>query len=755
MRAFHLALNLTASLFATTGAAIRPDTVHKRGQDGIEVSFKKTSICETSKGVSAYAGYVHLPATLDPEHAPYKQNIFFWFFQSRVHPLVPDLSPNPPTPENNTDSLAIILGGGPGVSSIDLALSGGTGPCNVVGPDTDETEPNVWSWNDRANLLYVDQPVGTGFSYVGEDVKDGVVDMSTGLITTFPDGAGDGDGGGIESESPRFKKGRFSEQEPDKIPATSPVAARAMYHFLQAWLGEFEEFRGRNTSLWSESYGGHYLTSLATYILERNEAIEAEAATKENEKRSTSAHSPAQNLGKLEPRTESWARRRREQNQKRRQKHRRYSPSSSPIDKNKREAQPSSNCTDNGPFAIPITTIGLFNPWIDALVQGHSLVSFPVNNTYDVEAISGPEDYGAMSDGWELPGGCRDKLVRCRALAKEKDPKGLGVDVDTNRACSAAQEFCVGNIQGVYHEKSGLMYDHTDLPSPSPLFLLQRNLHDVTHQTQDPHPPHYAWAYLNRPSVQADLGVAHNFTPISALVLSAFASKGDASKGHFLPQLSSILDHNDDDDDDGGGGGNTTASGNNKIRVILAYGDRDYVSNWVGGESVSLSLGHSRSANFKKAGYQNLQTQEQNQDDDFSDEDYTGAVGGLVREEGNLAFARVFQAGHEASWYRPEASYRIFDRGVRGMDVATGWEFIGPGAAAAAGEGYATKGPGRADGFREVPDEMPESRCLAEQWPWRLTCAPNQVAALAAGNATVEGGVVTEPLPVPGGEGMA
>eukprot|EP00966_Prymnesium_polylepis_P202097 4682012-Prymnesium_polylepis.1 len=55
------------------------------------------------------------------------------------------------------------LTGGPGCSS-EVALFGENGPCSVNADGTD-TISNPYSWNSRANLLYVDQPTGTGFSY--------------------------------------------------------------------------------------------------------------------------------------------------------------------------------------------------------------------------------------------------------------------------------------------------------------------------------------------------------------------------------------------------------------------------------------------------------------------------------------------------------------------------------------------------------------------------------------------------------------
>lgn len=37
------------------------------------------------------------------------------------------------------------------------------GPCRVQGPDN--TTFNPYSWNEYSNIFFIDQPVGTGFSY--------------------------------------------------------------------------------------------------------------------------------------------------------------------------------------------------------------------------------------------------------------------------------------------------------------------------------------------------------------------------------------------------------------------------------------------------------------------------------------------------------------------------------------------------------------------------------------------------------------
>lgn len=60
----------------------------------------------------------------------------------------------------------IWLNGGPGCSSEDGALME-IGPYRLK--DNEHLEYNDGSWDEFANLLFVDNPVGTGYSYVDTD----------------------------------------------------------------------------------------------------------------------------------------------------------------------------------------------------------------------------------------------------------------------------------------------------------------------------------------------------------------------------------------------------------------------------------------------------------------------------------------------------------------------------------------------------------------------------------------------------------
>lgn len=97
-----------------------------------------TAICDT---VKQHSGYFKL-ATGDKHY-------FYWFFESRSAPT--------------TDPVVMWMTGGPGCSS-EVALFGENGPCSVNEAGS-ATIPNKFSWNSKANVLYIDQPAGTGFSY--------------------------------------------------------------------------------------------------------------------------------------------------------------------------------------------------------------------------------------------------------------------------------------------------------------------------------------------------------------------------------------------------------------------------------------------------------------------------------------------------------------------------------------------------------------------------------------------------------------
>lgn len=134
----------------------------------------------------------------------YGVNLFYWGFGSR----------------NNitTDPVVIWLTGGPGCSS-ELALFMENGPYTVTPNLTLSTNP--YSWNNNATVIYVDQPGGTGFSYVENPA------------------------GYVHNET---------------------QVADEMYSFLQQFFQLRPDLVEQPFFVTGESYGGHYVTAVSRRI---------------------------------------------------------------------------------------------------------------------------------------------------------------------------------------------------------------------------------------------------------------------------------------------------------------------------------------------------------------------------------------------------------------------------------------------------------------------------------------------------------
>lgn len=165
---------------------------------------ENSGVCETTPAVYQASGYGDLTSS---------ESIWFWFFEARENP--------------DTAPLAIWLNGGPGSSSM-IGLFQENGPCRINN-DSKTVSINPNSWNNVANVLYIDQPVGVGFSH--------------GTTTV----------------------------------GTSQQAASDIWNFLQIWFSDsrFSKFAKNDFAIWTESYGGHYGPTFAAYFLQQNAAIAA------------------------------------------------------------------------------------------------------------------------------------------------------------------------------------------------------------------------------------------------------------------------------------------------------------------------------------------------------------------------------------------------------------------------------------------------------------------------------------------------
>ncbi|KAK0438471.1 serine carboxypeptidase [Armillaria borealis] len=168
------------------------------------VRIKKTDFCDDT--VSAYTGYIDIEA----------RHLFFYFFESRSDP--------------DKDDVIFWTNGGPGCSS-SLGLFMELGPCRVL--DSDGAKYHPESWNTNANIFFIDQPIGVGFSYAeyGETVS------------------------------------------------TSEEAAQDVAAFVAIFFSNFDQFKGRSFHMSGESYGGRYLPLFASAVYDNNAKLLAAGQT--------------------------------------------------------------------------------------------------------------------------------------------------------------------------------------------------------------------------------------------------------------------------------------------------------------------------------------------------------------------------------------------------------------------------------------------------------------------------------------------
>ncbi|KAF8727103.1 hypothetical protein HU200_019609 [Digitaria exilis] len=157
-----------------------------------------------SPSVSQFSGYV----TVNERHG---RALFYWFFEAQT------------TPEEKP--LLLWLNGGPGCSSIGYGAVSELGPLTVVRQGA-ALKFNEYAWNKEANLLFLESPVGVGFSYTN----------------TSSD---------LDSLNDDF-------------------VAEDAYSFLVNWLERFPEYKDREFYISGESYAGHYVPQLAELVYERN-----------------------------------------------------------------------------------------------------------------------------------------------------------------------------------------------------------------------------------------------------------------------------------------------------------------------------------------------------------------------------------------------------------------------------------------------------------------------------------------------------
>ncbi|XP_047337842.1 serine carboxypeptidase 1-like [Impatiens glandulifera] len=151
-----------------------------------------------------YAGYVNVNESKG-------RHLFYYFAEAVQSP--------------SQKPLVLWLNGGPGCSSFGYGAMGENGPFGV-NPDGKTLFNRPYSWNNVANILYLESPTSVGFSYSNDttDYKD----------------LGDKN------------------------------SARDAYAFLLKWLERFPEYKDRDFYMAGESYAGVYIPELADLISHNN-----------------------------------------------------------------------------------------------------------------------------------------------------------------------------------------------------------------------------------------------------------------------------------------------------------------------------------------------------------------------------------------------------------------------------------------------------------------------------------------------------
>ena len=112
-------------------------------------------------------------------------------------------------------------------------------------------------------------------------------------------------------------------------------------------------------------------------------------------------------------------------------------------------------------------------------------------------------------------------------------------------------------------------------------------------------------------------------------------------------------------------------------------------------------------------------------------------VHGQAKQAGAFTFLRIYESGHEIPAYQPETAYRIFNRALQNLDIATGTK-----ATYSGGEAYKSEGEDSTWSHKNEDPEDPTHFCYTLD-PYS-TCSEDQLNSLANGTAVIKDWIVQD-----------
>ncbi|KAJ2903783.1 putative serine carboxypeptidase [Zalerion maritima] len=555
----------------------------------------ETTICETTPDVKAWSGYIKLPPDVPFQNTT--ENLWFWYFQSRSSP--------------STDPLAVFIHGMFGAPSFaigrhgDYDGAGSVGPCVVLSEDSSTTKLNDWSFNNEANVLFLDHDPDAGFSYeelyaVATEWEMGWDDHSGGR----PPGLGNESEHAFASATDNWhkcKEGRYhtfyeSEHEGGNTTAwrcgaqrqpttadgrtSSAVRARVAWRFFQTFfeLSPFYDAGGDDErpelSLWGYTYGAEHAYVWSEYFLEQSEKIDTGDEQDEG---------------------------------------------------------------DNQGIPVTISSVGFIDGFIDRYKQSIAHFAYLHENYWGIQKIN-DSIWEEMQHELDE---CLPMWEKCQDQVEAHDPQRLGLNrslvdecVDV-ALCLLQPQDTVARIAG-YFRKDG-HFDDVDWQMMSTHFGLNTGKWV----------PRIGEVFLNSAKAQKDLGVGLNYTFDMAVSMTS----GTWYLNNGTEHISRLLESD--------------------IPVTLVGSDYNSQLGWESQSIVAYDLNYTTESGdaWDSSFWVAV---------DIPGVEGRAALGGLVKQAGNLALVRVLDTADTAMLSNAPALSTIFSRAIHHKDIANGSVTIDP-----------------------------------------------------------------------------